>query len=234
MLNEEVQWFKENAFPFMVEDDQEVFMNYSNLIQQITQGTKVESETANREDVATKFVVENMRKLIINISKIENEPEKQTTNKNFEEIFDNEKISIVEERCTSLQIQLDQEKETSNALLQSNGKLKQKMRALKYQLSEVQNNLDSQFEEKRTYGSQIYEVETSLNKTIEENENLRITISKLEEDVQSLKHQLSEKDRNIHQLALENSTLKEQLAGTNLQELNLPFHLFNNFKNNFD
>ena len=214
MLNEEVQWFKENAFPFMVENDQEVFMNYSNLIQQITQGTKVESETANREDVATKFVVENMRKLIINISKIENEPEKQTTNKNFEEIFDNEKISIVEERCTSLQIQLDQEKETSNALLQSNGKLRQKMRALKYQLSEVQNNLDSQFEEKRTYGSQIYEVETSLNKTIEENENLRITISKLEEDVQSLKHQLSEKDRNIHQLALENSTLKEQLAGT--------------------
>ena len=53
-----------------------------------------------------------------------------------------------------------------------------------------------------------------MNKTIEENENLRITISKLEEDVQSLKHQLSEKDRNIHQLALENSTLKEQLAGT--------------------
>ena len=113
-----------------------------------------------------------------------------------------------------MQIQLDQEKETSNALLQSNGKLRQKMRALKYQLNEVQNNLNSQVEEKTTFGSQIDEFETSLNKTIEENENLRIIISKLEEDVQSLKHQLSEKDRNIHQLALENSTLKEQLAGT--------------------
>ena len=53
-----------------------------------------------------------------------------------------------------------------------------------------------------------------MNSSIQQTENLRTTISKLEDAVQNLKHQLLEKERNIHQLGLENSALKEQLAGT--------------------
>ena len=51
MLNEEVEWFQQNAFQYMAEEDKNKFAQYSVLIQQVSQGIKAQSENLTKEGI---------------------------------------------------------------------------------------------------------------------------------------------------------------------------------------
>ena len=224
MLNEEVEWFQQNAFEYMDEEDKTKFAQYSILIQEVSQGIKAQSENLTKEDIGTMHVVTKMRDLIIQLHKIKNDQSGDFMGRIMQNMEKREKKkepiieepsqdSILEEKIRSLQIQLDEEKQISRALAEKNNKLKEKMRNIKIKFNELEGRINSQINDEKTFGSKYQEVQKNLNSSIQQTESLKTTISNLEEQVQNLKHQLSEKDRNIHQLLMENRVLKEQLAG---------------------
>ena len=229
MLNEEVEWFQQNAFQYMAEEDKNKFAQYSILIQQVSQGIKAQSENLTKEDVGTMHVVTKMRDYIVQIQKINNDLSGDFMGKIMHNVEKREKKNqpiieepsqeaILEEKIRSLQIQLDEEKEISRALEENNKKLKEKMRNVKIKFSELESRINSQINDEKTFGSKYEEVQNNLNSSMQQTETLKTTISKLEQTIQGLKYKLAENEKNTQKLLMENQTLKQQLSNTNVSQ----------------